>query len=394
MPKLMAGAAKAIITPDRNVYLAGYGTVFLPWGHRKSTGVHDDIYARCLALGDGQTTLAFVALDFISIYQSDVEAIRARALEKLGRQDVMVAVGTVHNHSAPDTSGAHGGVPKRYKQLIHERASDVVVEAVQGLVPARIGFASTKMEGIIRNVRQPEGGLVDEGVEVMLVEAEAGRDCIGVLVNCSCHVDVLGKRNTLITADFPAYLRRDIERERGGTAILFVGAQGDLYPHQAIEDPEDEKGLRTYEEAEELGSSIARAVLGALAGVKTTSDVALAVRVSYPELPVENRVFKILRLLRILRRPLYDGKAHSETWVVDINDAQVVTLPGQFFCKLGQELKARMKGTYKFLFGLTCDDIVYVVPPDEWDPKRKAEEEFLSLGVNTWPAFQEQLPPL
>ncbi|MDP2949909.1 MAG: hypothetical protein Q8P22_10275 [Chloroflexota bacterium] len=393
MPKLMAGAAKAIITPDRNVYLAGYGTVFLPWGHRKSTGVHDDIYARCLALADGQTTLAFVALDFISIYQSDMEAIRARALEKLGRQDVMVAVGTVHNHSAPDTTGAYGGVPRRYKQLIHERASDVVVEAVQGLVPARIGFASTKVEGIIKNVRQPEGGLVDEGVEVMLVEAEAG-GTIAVLVNCSCHVDVLGKRNTLVTADFPAYLRRDIERERGGTAILFVGAQGDLYPRQAIEDPEDEKGLRTYEEAEKLGSSIARAVLGTLAGVKTASDVALAVRVSYPELPVENRLFKILRLLRILRRPLHDGKARSETWVVDINDAQVVTLPGQFFCKLGQELKAQMKGTYKFLFGLTCDDIVYVVPPDEWDPKRKAEEEFLSLGVNTWPAFQEQLPPL
>jgi hypothetical protein len=64
------------------------------------------------------------------------------------------------------------------------------------------------------------------------------------------------------------------------------------------------------------------------------------------------------------------------------------------FCKLGQELKTQMKGTSKFLFGLTCDDVIYVVPPDEWDPKRKAEEEFLSLGVNTWPRFREQMPPL
>ena len=106
MPTLKAGAAKRIITPRGNLFLAGYGPVFLPWGHRKSTGVHDDIYARCLALSDDQTTLAFVALDFISFSQSDMEAIRSRAQEKLGRQDVMVAVGTIPTHSSPDTTGA------------------------------------------------------------------------------------------------------------------------------------------------------------------------------------------------------------------------------------------------------------------------------------------------
>ena len=393
MPTLKAGAAKRIITPRGNLFLAGYGPVFLPWGHRKSTGVHDDIYARCLALSDDQTTLAFVALDFISFSQSDMEAIRTRAQEKLGRQDVMVAVGTIHTHSSPDTTGAYGGVPRKYKELVREQASDAVVEAVQGLVPARIGFASAVVPDTVRNVRDPEHGLVDESVEVMLVEAEAG-GTIAVLVNSACHVDVLGSRNFLITADFPAYLRRDLERERGGTAIFFVGAQGDLYPRQSIEDRHDEKGLRTYEEAEKLGSAIAKASLEALASAKTTSDVNLAVRVSYPELPIENRLFKILRLLRILRRPTYNGMVRAETWVVDINDAQIVTLPGQFFCKLGQEIKAQMKGTYKFLFGLTCDDLVYIVPPDEWDPKRKSEEEFLSLGVNTWPRFREQMPPL
>jgi hypothetical protein len=393
MPTLKAAAAKRIITPRGNLFLAGYGPVFLPWGHRKSTGVHDDIYARCLALGDDRTTLAFVALDFISYLQGDMEAIRARALEKLGRQDVMVAVGTIHTHSSPDTTGAYGGVPRKYKELVREQASDAVVEAVQGLAPARIGFASTVVPDTVRNVRDPEHGLVDEGVEVMLVEAEAG-GTIAVLVNSACHVDVLGSRNSLITADFPAYLRRDLERERGGTAIFFVGAQGDLYPRQSIEDRHDEKGLRTYEEAEKLGSAIARASLDALADVKMSSDASLAVRVSYPELPIENRMFKILRLLRILRRPTHNGMVRAETWVVDIGDAQIVTLPGQFFCKLGQEIKAQMKGTYKFLFGLTCDDLVYIVPPDEWDPKRKSEEEFLSLGINTWPRFREQMPPL
>jgi len=388
----MAAAAKRIITPEKNLRLAGYGPVFRPWGQRVAKGVHDDIFARCLALGDGEKTLAFVALDLIGLHQVDIEAIRKRVREKTGRGDLMVAIGATHNHSAPDVTGVHG-VPKRYKRLIHERASDAVAEAVGSMAPARIGFATTRVEGIVRNNRQPEAGPVDEEAAMMLVEGKDG-GTLAMLVNFACRADVLGKRNTLVTADFPAYLRRDLERERGGAAIFFNAAQGDIYSRQSIEDPNDEKGLRTFEEAEAVGSAIAKAALTAVAKTKTTSDVKIDVRTAYPEVSLDNPRLKIARLLRIMPRKLYKGRARSETWVVTINDAQVVTLPGQFFCALGLELKGLMKATYKFLFGLTCDDLAYVLPPDEWDPKRKGEEEALSLGVNTWPAIKEQLPPL
>jgi len=395
MSKLMAGVAKRIITPEVNLRLAGYGAIFRPgpWGHRVASGVHDDIFARCLALGDGEKTLAFVVLDLVSLYQVDMEAIRERVREKTGREDLMVAVGTTHNHSAPDVIGAYGGVPRRYKRLIHERASDAVAEAVANMAPARIGFATTRVEGIVRNNRDPEAGPVDEEAAVILVEGKDG-GTLAVLVNFACHADVLGKRNTLITADFPAYLRRDLERERGGTAIYFNGAQGDIYPRQTVEDHDDEKGLRTFEEAEAVGSAIAKAVLEALSKTKLTSDVTIDVQVTYPEVAVDNPRLKIARLLRRIPRRLYKGRARSETWVVNIDDAQIVTLPGQFFCRLGLELKEGMKGTHKFLFGLTGDDLAYVLPPDEWDPTRKGEEEPLSLGINTWPAIKEQLPPL
>jgi hypothetical protein len=395
MPKLMAGVAKRIITPEENLRLAGYGPVFRPWpwGHRVASGVHDDIFARCLALGDGEKTLAFVVLDLVLLYQSDMEAIRERAREKTGREGLMVAVGATHNHSAPDMIGAYGGVPRRYRRLVHERASDAVAEAVANMAPARIGFATTRVEGIVRNNRDPEAGPVDEEAAMMLVEEKDG-GTLAVLVNFACHADVLGKRNTLITADFPAYLRRDLERERGGTAIYFNAAQGDVYPRQTVEDHDDEKGLRTFEEAEAVGSAIAKAALDALAKAKLTTDVSIDVRITYPEVAVENRMMKIARLLRMIPRKVYKGRVRSETWVVNINDAQIVTLPGQFFCRLGLEVKEQMKGTHKFLFGLTGDDLAYVLPPDEWDPSRKGEEEMLSLGINTWPAIKEQLPPL
>jgi hypothetical protein len=395
MSKLMAGAAKRTITPEKNLRLGGYrdGLPFTPWGTRVATGVHDDIFARCLALGDGEKILAFVFLDLLSLYQVDMEAIRQQAQRKTGRAGLMVAVGTAHNHSAPDVSGYYGGVPRGYKRLIHERASDAVKEAVESMIPARIGFATTRVEGILTNNRDPKAGPLDEEAVVMLVEGDDG-GTVAALVNFPCHADVLGKRSTLVTADFPAYLCRDLERERGGTAIYVNAAQGDIYPRQSIEDPDDAKGLRTFEEAEAVGSAIGKAALEALAKATLASDVTIDVRVTHPDVPVDNRMLKIARLLRLIPRKLYNGCARSETWVVDINDAQIVTMPGQFFCRLGLELKQQMKGTYKFLFGLTCDDLVYVLPPDEWDPHREGEEEELSLGINTWPTIKEQLPPL
>ena len=48
---LQAGAAKATITPDvkaTKVYMAGFDN------NRVATGVHDDLYVRCLALGAGR----------------------------------------------------------------------------------------------------------------------------------------------------------------------------------------------------------------------------------------------------------------------------------------------------------------------------------------------------
>src|SRR3989344_1807038 len=63
--KAAAGSVK--ITPDKEVNLGGFYTP------RVSTGVHDDLYARCLILEcpDGQR-LAFVSLDLVGFIRYDV----------------------------------------------------------------------------------------------------------------------------------------------------------------------------------------------------------------------------------------------------------------------------------------------------------------------------------
>src|SRR5215475_6730034 len=69
-----ASAVKADITPDAPQWLLGYGP-------RKSTGVHDRIYHRVIALDDGRTQFFLVSSD-LCLYSPELYDEVAAALRK------------------------------------------------------------------------------------------------------------------------------------------------------------------------------------------------------------------------------------------------------------------------------------------------------------------------
>src|SRR5689334_8440821 len=72
--EMRAGAAMRVITPDLTkhapVYMAGFGH------NRRATAIHDDLYARCLAIQPGQTPLIMCGVDSIGLFWEDVQRIR------------------------------------------------------------------------------------------------------------------------------------------------------------------------------------------------------------------------------------------------------------------------------------------------------------------------------
>ncbi|HID86288.1 MAG TPA: hypothetical protein EYP55_02790, partial [Anaerolineae bacterium] len=185
MGNLTAGTAWTSVTPREHYPMAGYArgdnfflTMLRP---RRSTGVHDDLQARALVLGDGEATLALTAVNVIGLFHDDVVAIRKLAVEKMGLPSLEAIVAATHTQAAPDTYGVYGGVPRRYRAFIHERASEAIAQAVARMAPARVGFATTRVEGLVGNRRDPQGP-VDPELVVMAVEDEAGQ-AIATLVN-------------------------------------------------------------------------------------------------------------------------------------------------------------------------------------------------------------------
>src|SRR5271165_3201183 len=228
---LSAGAAKRVITPDLEkfspVYMAGFGN------NRRAVSIHDDLWARCLAVGTERMPLVMCGVDSIGLFREDVLKIRELVKQQYGRE-VDVVVAALHDHQAPDTMGLWGpsegksGINEAYNSYVIERTAEAAVEAVKNLAPATFVFAKAHpeiLDSFVHDNRPP----VVHDAEVIAVSA-IGSDGkrIGTLVNWANHPETLGSRNTAITSDYSGYLRDELEKRLGGVAIFINGAVGGM----------------------------------------------------------------------------------------------------------------------------------------------------------------------
>jgi gluconolactonase len=404
---IVAGAAKLAITPDpkgMKVYLAGFGN------NRVATGVHDDIWARGLVIGDGKKTIAIVGLDLIGLFWDDVQRIREKAREE-GIAVDYILVSSTHNHEGPDTLGLWGpspiqsGINTGYQEFVISTAVRVLKEAISRLKPARIKVVEVdgpELYDLMNDGRIPI--VKDPSVRAMMFVGEDG-DTISVLINWSNHPEALGGSNTYITSDYVGYLRDEVEGLLGGTALFLVGAIGGLMTPLGdlpLEDPETggPPPKDSFRKAELLGKRVAGITARALSAKAEYDDVSsievLSKRIS---VPVSNVRFRLAEMAGVFkgRRKLVrekDGSVSVESEVCVIRfsgkggiEAEFIGIPGEIYPELvrggitrysGADfpdapfepiISRYAKGKVCFYIGLANDEIGYIVPKAEWDEK-------------------------
>ena len=137
------------------------------------------------------------------------------------------------------------------------------------------------------NRRHLESGLgpVDKEISILEIADARGRPQ-AILYNYSCHAACLGPDNLLVTADWPYYVMGRIQSKLGdGVKVLyFQGTEGDVNTGYSA-------GLssigvpiptRTYAYAQELGETLADAIL---AGLRSFLDEARAAQAKPAALP-------------------------------------------------------------------------------------------------------------
>ena len=146
-----AGAAKSNITCPIGTLRAGS---FAPY---PTTHVHDELYARCLVLNDGATTLALVVVDLVGFHRS--VSIEARRLieEMSGIPPENVMISATHTHSAGTAMGTTRYTNEQelddYQAFLSRRIADGVRRAQNLLRPAEVAFGKVDAGETIRSRR-------------------------------------------------------------------------------------------------------------------------------------------------------------------------------------------------------------------------------------------------
>jgi predicted neutral ceramidase superfamily lipid hydrolase len=139
-----AGVARALITPDRPMWMAGYASRTKP-----AEGKLHDLWVKALALEDASGKRAvLVTLDLCGIDRDTSNRIRDRVLQshRLGREAVVLA--STHTHSGPMTGhylrAANLLEPSRqapireYTAELEDKVVAAVGEALAALAPATL----------------------------------------------------------------------------------------------------------------------------------------------------------------------------------------------------------------------------------------------------------------
>jgi len=390
MDRLLRAVAAALpITPlaehlAGELYLGGYGG----YRSRPAEGNHDDLWARALALSDGQECLAIVALDLVGISNVQLNAIRAQASAATGIPAANILIASTHTHHSPDLQGLWGGVPAAYRAHLRRQAVRSIVQAASRQEEAEVRAGSVKLRGLTRNRRGWDS--TDETLTALAFSRQDG-SVLATLVNYAVHATVMGPENRLVSGDFPTYLREAVEGQLGGLAIFVNGAQGDSEPATAGD----------FEQAKGYGEAIAGAALSALKEAEPLAGP-LVVFSQAVHLPVEHPLWQTAVSSGILDYQVASegGQPYVETRVSywrlggDAPEAglQAVTVPGEAVTRLGEAIRSSLRARHRLLLGLTHDSLGYLMLDDEWMSGRNSNyEESVSLGLTAGQAVHVAL---
>ena len=406
---LYVGAAKVDITPsvetyedtngngrydagepfqDRNgngkwdpVWLAG----FKP---RTAESVHDPIWARAILFEKDGRRAIVISCDIVGFLHPRVRALRAKI------PDVdLVLFSSTHCHSAPDTVGLWGpfpgvsGLSEPYLKQLEDGVLDCARRAVASRVPASLAAGEARVEGVCKDIRPPD--VRNETAASLVARDRSGRP-LAVVVNFAMHPEGMGGKNRAVSSDYPHYLREAVERDFPGAVAVFVSA--DLGGMQTP-DVKD----HTWEEIRRCGEAIAARAKASLEGAPEVAVPELKMASAAVDFPLRNKRFLGAfqsgmfgrDMAYALREQHGEALLRSEISALRLGDILFVTVPGEALPEVGKEVFARMNARHKFLVGLGQDEVGYILPKADFDPKKY--EESMSLGPETAPTLLDAL---
>lgn len=373
-----AASAMRIVTPDPLLPVSGGVGPSHPTSRKLG-----DLTVRALVLDDGATRLAIVGADFLGFPSVLGNKVRARVS---GVRPENILIGATHTHSAPDCYGfpdGQGGFASDLKYLdwVCARMAEAINEAVANLRPAHLKIATGEARGKIAYNYYAEQ-LYDPRCHVIQAVAHDGQ-VIATLVNYAIHPEVLGSSQGILSPDLVGPLYQRIQAQGGGMALFMNSAQGGMVTADC-RGP-DGRDVRTWDECLRIGQLLADEALRIVQPAplqKTPRLFCAARRLTFP---VESA--ELGAIMKASPLGYASESADSMTTqlnLVNIGNAQILTIPGEALPNIGYYLKRKMRGEHNLLFGLTNDAFGYILTKEDWGSfKRYQYVTRVCLGERT-----------
>ena len=358
------GTAMRVITPNPLLPVSGGMGPTSPAAQKQG-----ELTARAVVLQQGGTRAAIVSVDLLGF--PSVLCDRARALVPgIPAKNILIAA--THSHSAPDCyafpdgKGGHTG-DLGYMDSVCKKTAEAVNEALGNLAPAHLRVATGKVEGrIAYNYYAPD--LYDRRASVIQAVRPTG-ETIVTLVNYAVHPEVLGSDQGILSPDLVGPLCQRIESRVGGMAMFVNGAQGGMVTadNRDLDRPRDSlravwEDRRTWEECLRIGHALADESLRIIADSPIQKEPKLFCDSVDVEFPVESDAIWMAVTLSPLGYPHgEDRRITTRMNLVNLGNAQIITIPGEALPNIGFYLKRKMLGEHNLLFGLTNDGLGYLM---------------------------------
>jgi len=356
--RFRAGWGSRSIAPPVGTPLAGYGDR----EGKPSTGVHDEIYVKALAIGDGADMAVIVGSDMLIVPENVADIVRDRVSEQTSLTANEILFSASHNHSGPGAFGPglasklfNGPYDPNVATFLADAFSEAIVAAYHALEPAKVAHGGVDAPEYIRN-RTRKDALVDSELSYMLIEQDDGDRCF--IVSYSAHPTILGSSNMAFSGEYPGFLMRRISEQSHAEAIYLGGAVGSM-SHRTPEadDP--------FERCRAMGQALAdKVLLTALPEPQFAEQVDVAsigVPIQLPPFQVRlSRRWRVSKFVPPLLGIDNDGWMHA----VRIGDAVLVGTPADYCGEISADLKswAAERSVDLWVLGFNGDYVGYISP--------------------------------
>ena len=232
-----AGVEKIDITPDRPIWLSGYGNRSHP-----STGVRTRLWAKALAIKDDRNQgVIIITTDLIGLPRAITDVVSARLSIDHSIPRTGILFNSSHTHTGPyvranlptmfEFTGEDRATVEAYGRELTEKLTQVAAAAVGKLAPATLSYASGDASFAMNRRKSTDKGYVispnptgptDHAVPVLRAVSSVTGRTIAILTGYACHNTTLTGEFYELSGDYAGYAQMEIEKTNPGTVAMFL----------------------------------------------------------------------------------------------------------------------------------------------------------------------------